>query len=67
MRTAIAVAAAQERSTPPTAEAQPSRIPDLLSFDDLRMLASTAKPEGDLGARFSALLNTPEEEARKLA
>ncbi len=55
----FASVAAQERSTPPTAEAQPSRNPELLSFDDLRMLASTAKPEGDLGARFNALLNTP--------
>jgi hypothetical protein len=31
----------------------------LLSFEDLVALASGAKPEGALAARFSALLNTP--------
>jgi endonuclease/exonuclease/phosphatase family metal-dependent hydrolase len=33
--------------------------PALLSFEDLVALASSAKPEGALAARFNALLNTP--------
>ena len=39
--------------------AERSQNPDLLSFDELVALASTAKPEGALAARLSALLNTP--------
>jgi endonuclease/exonuclease/phosphatase family metal-dependent hydrolase len=33
--------------------------PELLSFDDLATLSSTAKPEGPLAARLDALLTTP--------
>ncbi len=54
--------AAQEKSPPrPQADALAERFqnPDLLSFDELAVLASTAKPEGTLAARLSALLNTP--------
>ena len=53
---------AQDKSAPtlpPDSPAQQSQNPDLLSFDELVSLASTAKPEGVLGARLSALLNTP--------
>jgi endonuclease/exonuclease/phosphatase family metal-dependent hydrolase len=53
---------AQEKSLPtPQADAAASRSqnPDLLSFHDLLALASAAKPEGALAARFYALLNTP--------
>ena len=53
---------AQEKiSLAPEAEAgaERSQNPDLLSFDELVTLASTAKPEGGLGARLNSLLNTP--------
>jgi endonuclease/exonuclease/phosphatase family metal-dependent hydrolase len=53
---------AQEKiSLAPEAEAgvERSQNPDLLSFDELVTLASTAKPEGRLGARLNSLLNTP--------
>ncbi|MGB8967223.1 MAG: hypothetical protein WCC16_00315, partial [Candidatus Sulfotelmatobacter sp.] len=59
---AICSCAAQESSGPtPQADAPAERThnPDLLSFEDLVALASTAKPEGALAARFNALLNTP--------
>lgn len=36
-----------------------SQNPDLLSFEELVSLASTAKPEGALGERLNSLLNTP--------
>jgi endonuclease/exonuclease/phosphatase family metal-dependent hydrolase len=53
---------AQEK-TQPTAPADnlPGRFdnPDLLSFNELATLASTPKPDGVLGARLDALLNTP--------
>ncbi|MFY9907071.1 MAG: endonuclease/exonuclease/phosphatase family protein [Terriglobales bacterium] len=59
---AFSTLAAQEELHP-TAQADDSAVqqhdPDLLSFDDLVVLASSAKPEGALGARFNALLNTP--------
>jgi len=53
---------AQEKTSLATeaeARAERSQNPDLLSFDDLVTLASTAKPEGALAARLNALLNTP--------
>ncbi|MGA2353756.1 MAG: hypothetical protein ABSG02_04620 [Terriglobales bacterium] len=53
---------AQEESHPtPQADdsVQTQQGPDLLSFDELIALASSAKPEGALAARFNALLNTP--------
>lgn len=37
----------------------PATQPELLSFDELRMLSSTAKPEGSLAKRLDTLLNTP--------
>ena len=59
---AFSTLAAQEESHP-TAQAdgpaQRQQVPYLLSFDDLVALASSARPEGALGARFNALLNTP--------
>ena len=59
---ALSSCAAQDKS--PLAQqadmfAERSQNPDLLSFDELAALASTAKPEGALGARLNALLNTP--------
>jgi endonuclease/exonuclease/phosphatase family metal-dependent hydrolase len=54
--------AAQDKSSHvPAADVrtQESQDPVLLSFEDLATLASTAKPEGALAARLSALLNTP--------
>jgi len=59
---AFSACVAQEKSLPtPQADApaERSQDPDLLSFHDLVALASTAKPEGALAARFYALLNTP--------
>jgi endonuclease/exonuclease/phosphatase family metal-dependent hydrolase len=53
---------AQENSRPtPQADSLAERWqnPALLSFEDLVALASSAKPEGALAARFNALLNTP--------
>jgi endonuclease/exonuclease/phosphatase family metal-dependent hydrolase len=53
---------AQEK-TQPTAPADnpPAQLdnPELLSFNELAVLASTPKPEGALAARLDALLNTP--------
>jgi endonuclease/exonuclease/phosphatase family metal-dependent hydrolase len=53
---------AQENS-PPTPQAltlaERRQNPALLSFEDLVALASSAKPEGALAARFNTLLNTP--------
>ena len=59
---AFSSCAAQEKSPPrPGADALAERLqnPDLLSFDELAVLASTAKPQGTLAARLNALLNTP--------
>ncbi|MFZ0938939.1 MAG: endonuclease/exonuclease/phosphatase family protein [Candidatus Sulfotelmatobacter sp.] len=59
---AVFSCAAQEKSaaTPPAEpRAEQSANPEVLSFEDLVALASGAKPEGALAARFSALLNTP--------
>ncbi|MGC2098558.1 MAG: endonuclease/exonuclease/phosphatase family protein [Candidatus Sulfotelmatobacter sp.] len=59
---AICSCAAQESSGPTPQADAPAELahnPDLLSFEDLVALASTAKPEGALAARFNALLNTP--------
>ena len=57
---ALSLCAAQDKATPtPSALAERSYDPDLLSFDELVALASTAKPEADLGMRLNALLNTP--------
>src|ERR1700704_1257740 len=39
--------------------AAPQENPDLLSFDELAFLASTAKPDGTVAARLDALLHTP--------
>jgi endonuclease/exonuclease/phosphatase family metal-dependent hydrolase len=53
---------AQESSRPrPQADTSAERWqnPALLSFEDLVALASSAKPEAALAARFNALLNTP--------
>jgi endonuclease/exonuclease/phosphatase family metal-dependent hydrolase len=53
---------AQENSRPtPQADtlAERRQNPALLSFEDLVALASSAKPEGALAARFNTLLNTP--------
>ena len=53
---------AQENSRPEThadTSAERSQNPDLLSFEDLVALSSTAKPEGGLAERLSALLNVP--------
>jgi endonuclease/exonuclease/phosphatase family metal-dependent hydrolase len=54
--------AAQEKSSSASqveARAERSKDPNLLSFEDLVALTSTAKPEGALAARLNALLNTP--------
>ena len=54
--------AAQEKSTPTiNADIREERPegPDLISFDELSALASTAKPEGALRAHLNAVLNTP--------
>ena len=60
---AVSLCAAQEEKSPPApagdAGAEQQANPELLSFEDLVALASGAKPEGALAARFSALLNTP--------
>jgi len=57
--TAVSASTAQEKSASAATRAEQSANPDLLSFEDLVALASGAAPEGALGARFSALLNTP--------
>ncbi|MGA2414744.1 MAG: endonuclease/exonuclease/phosphatase family protein [Candidatus Sulfotelmatobacter sp.] len=49
----------RDRSQPAAANGQPSQNPELLSFDELRLLAAKAKPEGGLAVRLAALLNTP--------
>lgn len=52
---------AQERSAPaaaPESNASPQN-PAILSFEDLISLAATADPQGQVGARLNALLNTP--------
>jgi endonuclease/exonuclease/phosphatase family metal-dependent hydrolase len=36
----------------------PSQVPDLLSFDELNVLAATSAPRGSLATRLNALLNT---------
>jgi endonuclease/exonuclease/phosphatase family metal-dependent hydrolase len=54
--------AAQETSTRAAsagAVERRSENPELLSFEELIALASTARPEGALAARFNALLGTP--------
>jgi hypothetical protein len=59
---ALGSCAAQENSSPrPQADASAGgfQAPDLLSFEDLIALASTAKPSGALSVRFNTLLNTP--------
>jgi len=59
---AFSACVAQEKSLPaPQSDAAAERPqnPDLLSFQDLVALASTAKPEGALAARIYALFNTP--------
>jgi endonuclease/exonuclease/phosphatase family metal-dependent hydrolase len=59
---AFSLCVAQENSRPtPQADtlAERGQNPALLSFGDLVALASSAKPEGALAARFNALLNTP--------
>jgi endonuclease/exonuclease/phosphatase family metal-dependent hydrolase len=54
------VAQENSRPTPPADTlAERRQNPALLSFEDLVALASSAKPEGALAARFNALLNTP--------
>jgi hypothetical protein len=62
MGIAFSPCSAQEASTStrsPNVAAKRSQGPDLLSFDELVALASTARPEGALGDRLNALLNTP--------
>jgi endonuclease/exonuclease/phosphatase family metal-dependent hydrolase len=59
---ALSSCVAQEKSRPESQAdtlAERSQNPDLLSFEDLVVLASTAKPEGALAERLNALLNTP--------
>lgn len=59
---AFSACSAQEASTSthsPNVAAEPSQGPGMLSFDELAALASTARPEGTLGDRLNALLNTP--------
>ncbi len=56
---AVSASAAQEKSASVDTRVQHSANPDLLPFEDLVALASTAKPEGALAARYNALLNTP--------
>jgi hypothetical protein len=58
---AISSCSAQEKALPiPQAELpERSTNPDLLSFDELVALASTAKPEGPLATRLTSLLNIP--------
>jgi endonuclease/exonuclease/phosphatase family metal-dependent hydrolase len=61
--------AAEDKSAPtppPDSATERSKNPDLLSFDELVSLASTASPEGALSVRLGALLTTPfvESEAR---
>ena len=62
MGIAVSACSAQEASTSthsPSVAAERSQGPDLLSFDELVALASTARPESDLGDRLNTLLNTP--------
>ena len=62
MGIAFSACSAQETSTSthsPNVAAERSQGPELLSFDELVALASTARPEGALGDRLNALLNTP--------
>ncbi len=62
MGIAFSPCSAQETSTSthsPSIAAERSQGPELLSFEELVALASTAKPEGALGDRLNALLNTP--------
>lgn len=59
---AFSSCAAHEKSRPTpltNISAEQSQTPDLLSFEDLVVLASTAKPEVALADRLNALLNTP--------
>lgn len=53
--------AAQQKTAATKMDAvrEQSQNPDLLSFDDLVALASSAKPERALAVRLHALLNTP--------
>jgi endonuclease/exonuclease/phosphatase family metal-dependent hydrolase len=67
---ALGSCAAQENSSPrPQADASAEgfQAPDLLSFEDLIALASTAKPSGALAVRFNTLLNTPFIQSESLA
>jgi len=48
---------AQEKSAQP--RAQRSEDPELLSFNELVTLSSTAKPEGELASRMNSLLTVP--------
>ncbi len=62
MGIAFSACSAQEASTSthsPDVAAERSEGPELLSFDELVALASTARPEGALSGRLNALLNTP--------
>ena len=57
---ALSAKAAEQKSGPSENPAgTPAENPELLSFDELTTLASTAVPEGVLAARLNALLNTP--------
>ena len=59
---AFSACSAQEASTAthlPNVAADQSQGPDLLSFDELVALASSARPEGALGDHLNVLLNTP--------
>jgi endonuclease/exonuclease/phosphatase family metal-dependent hydrolase len=62
MGIAFSACSAQEASTSthsPDVPAKRSEEPELLSFDELVALASTARPEGALSGRLNAVLNTP--------
>ncbi|MFZ0535626.1 MAG: endonuclease/exonuclease/phosphatase family protein [Candidatus Sulfotelmatobacter sp.] len=62
MGIAFSPCSGQEASTSthsPNVAAERSQGPDLLSFDELVALASTARPESALDDRLNTLLNTP--------
>lgn len=59
---ATASYAAREKTSPPGGDPAASvslENPELLSFDELITLSTTAKPDGPLAGRLDALLNRP--------
>ena len=53
------LAHAQDKPAPPSRVQMQSEDPELLSFDELVTLSSTAKPDGDLAAHLNSILTTP--------